>query len=86
MPRPVEGNRARLITTVCCLEYHLARYNAPLLLPAAISSRKCCVNRERMQKGTIAAASAYVLWGLLPLFWHALHTVPALEILAQRMV
>ena len=39
-----------------------------------------------MQKGTIAAASAYVLWGLLPLFWHALHTVPALEILAHRMV
>ena len=39
-----------------------------------------------MQKGTIAAASAYVLWGLLPLFWHALYTVPALEILAHRMV
>ncbi|MBA3533292.1 MAG: EamA family transporter RarD [Ardenticatenales bacterium] len=29
---------------------------------------------------------AYVLWGLLPLFWKALKEVPALEILAHRMV
>lgn len=40
----------------------------------------------RTNKGMIYAASAYVLWGLLPLFWKALQHVPALEILAHRMV
>ncbi|MBX0329355.1 EamA family transporter RarD [Oscillochloris sp. ZM17-4] len=32
------------------------------------------------------AAGAYVCWGLLPLFWHALSGVPAIEILAHRIV
>lgn len=39
-----------------------------------------------MNKGMLYAASAYVLWGLLPVFWKALHAVPALQILAHRMV
>ncbi|NNJ12008.1 EamA family transporter RarD [Chloroflexales bacterium ZM16-3] len=39
-----------------------------------------------MRKGTMYAAGAYVLWGLLPLFWHALSGVPAIEILAHRIV
>ena len=39
-----------------------------------------------MNKGILYAAGGYVLWGLLPLYWKALHTVPALETLAHRMV
>ncbi|MDP9312447.1 MAG: EamA family transporter RarD [Chloroflexota bacterium] len=39
-----------------------------------------------MNKGIVYAAGAYVCWGLLPLFWKALQHVPALEILAHRMV
>lgn len=39
-----------------------------------------------MNKGIFYAASAYFLWGLLPIFWKALHNVPALEILAHRIV
>jgi chloramphenicol-sensitive protein RarD len=42
-----------------------------------------------MNKGTTGVfygAGAYLLWGLLPIFWKALHHVPALEILAHRMV
>jgi chloramphenicol-sensitive protein RarD len=39
-----------------------------------------------MHKGMVYAASAYILWGLLPLFWHGLQGVPAGEILAHRMV
>lgn len=39
-----------------------------------------------MSRGIIYSAGAYILWGLLPLFWKALHGVPALEILAHRMV
>jgi chloramphenicol-sensitive protein RarD len=39
-----------------------------------------------MNRGNLSAAAAYVLWGLLPLYWKALKGVPALEILAHRMV
>ncbi|MEI7646266.1 MAG: EamA family transporter RarD [Chloroflexales bacterium] len=39
-----------------------------------------------MRKGITYAAGSYVLWGLLPLFWHALNGVPATEILAHRIV
>ncbi len=39
-----------------------------------------------MNRGMVYAAGAYISWGLLPLFWKALQTVPALEILAHRMV
>jgi chloramphenicol-sensitive protein RarD len=37
-------------------------------------------------KGLLYGAGAYILWGLLPLYWRALHSVPALEILAHRVV
>ncbi|GAC1387199.1 MAG: EamA family transporter RarD [Herpetosiphon sp.] len=39
-----------------------------------------------MNKGAVYAAWAYILWGLLPIFWKALHVVPALEIVAHRIV
>lgn len=38
-----------------------------------------------MNKGMVYAAGAYIAWGLLPIYWKALHAVPALEILAQRI-
>ncbi len=39
-----------------------------------------------MNKGTLYAASAYIAWGFLPVFWKLLQGVPALEILAHRIV
>lgn len=39
-----------------------------------------------MNKGVLYAAGAYTAWGLLPIFWKALGSVPALEILANRVV
>jgi len=39
-----------------------------------------------MNKGAIYAAAAYLFWGLLPLYWRALHVVPAGQILANRIV
>lgn len=39
-----------------------------------------------MNRGLLYATGAYVLWGLLPIYWKALQTVPSLEILAHRMV
>lgn len=39
-----------------------------------------------MNKGIIYAAAAYVIWGLLPLYWKALGDVPAGQILSHRIV
>ena len=37
-------------------------------------------------KGLLSAWSAFVIWGLLPLYWKLLTRVPAFEILAQRIL
>ncbi|MCX7707558.1 MAG: EamA family transporter RarD [Anaerolineae bacterium] len=39
-----------------------------------------------MTRGTLAALSAYILWGLLPVYWKAVEHVPAQEILGHRIV
>lgn len=39
-----------------------------------------------MKRGPLLAAGAYLLWGVLPIYWHALADVPALEILPHRIV
>ncbi len=36
--------------------------------------------------GIVYAASAYTLWGVLPLYWHLLGTVPPFELSFHRMV
>lgn len=38
------------------------------------------------RKGLLAASGAFFLWGLFPLFWILLKAVPALEIIAHRVV
>ncbi len=38
------------------------------------------------KNGALAALLAYVLWGVLPVYWHGLKGVPAQEILAHRFV
>ncbi|MCD8073380.1 MAG: EamA family transporter RarD, partial [Alistipes sp.] len=37
-------------------------------------------------KGIVYAVACYVLWGVLPIFWKAITGIPALNILAHRMV
>ena len=39
-----------------------------------------------MREGVAAALGAYVLWGLVPIFFKQLGSVPALEIIAHRVV
>jgi chloramphenicol-sensitive protein RarD len=39
-----------------------------------------------MRTGILSAASAFLCWGLFPLYFHALGEVPSLQILAHRMV
>lgn len=41
---------------------------------------------EKAKKGFIAAASAMMLWGLLPVYWKQMSHVPAYEILSHRIV
>jgi len=38
------------------------------------------------RKGIWLAAAAYVFWGIIPIFWKTLDFVPALELLAHRIV
>ncbi|MCK4449194.1 MAG: EamA family transporter RarD [Anaerolineae bacterium] len=38
------------------------------------------------KSGVLSAVGAYALWGLLPIYWKAVQTVPALEIICHRMV
>lgn len=39
-----------------------------------------------MNRGVVYGVSAYAMWGVLPIYWKALHSVPAIQILAHRMV
>lgn len=38
------------------------------------------------RRGVAAAISAYVMWGVFPLYWHLLREVPALQIIAHRVI
>jgi chloramphenicol-sensitive protein RarD len=40
--------------------------------------------RASPRSATAAAVAAYIMWGLLPLYWKLLATVPALEVVAHR--
>ena len=39
-----------------------------------------------MNKGILYAIGAYILWGILPIYWKAIQIVPASQILSHRMV
>ncbi|HVT34469.1 MAG TPA: EamA family transporter RarD, partial [Nevskiaceae bacterium] len=39
-----------------------------------------------MQQGLLAAAAAYFIWGLFPIYWRYLVEVPSLQIMAHRIV
>lgn len=44
------------------------------------------MHNNEMKKGIFFALSAYVLWGILPLYWHLIHGKGPFEILAFRIV
>ena len=41
---------------------------------------------RQTELGVLYAAGAFLIWGLTPIYWKALQQVPALEILAHRIV
>jgi chloramphenicol-sensitive protein RarD len=38
------------------------------------------------RRGLLAATAAFVIWGLMPLYWHLLKSVPSLQIIAHRIL
>ena len=38
------------------------------------------------RRGLWVAAGSFVLWGVMPLYWHLLNAVPSLQIIAHRIV
>ena len=38
------------------------------------------------RRGVWVAVASYVVWGVMPLYWHLLKAVPSLEIIAHRIV
>ena len=41
---------------------------------------------EKLRNGLISALIAYSIWGFLPVYFKFVHAVPALEMLAHRIV
>jgi chloramphenicol-sensitive protein RarD len=41
---------------------------------------------NNVNKGFISAASAFAIWGIFPLYFHALHQAPPVQIIAHRIV
>jgi chloramphenicol-sensitive protein RarD len=41
---------------------------------------------QEARAGALAACGAYLLWGLVPLYWTRLQGIPALELIAHRFV
>jgi chloramphenicol-sensitive protein RarD len=42
--------------------------------------------RREVVRGTWIAAATFVLWGVMPLYWHLLKAVPSLQIVLHRIV
>ena len=38
------------------------------------------------RSGVWIAIAAYVAWGLMPLYWHLLKAVPAMQVMAHRVL
>jgi len=43
-------------------------------------------HRSDHRRGLLAGATAYAMWGLLTLYWHALHGIDAFSLIAWRIV
>ncbi len=46
---------------------------------------KTLVNNQ-YYNGSLMVGGAYIIWGILPIYWKTLEAVPALEILAHRII
>jgi chloramphenicol-sensitive protein RarD len=44
------------------------------------------VTGDRVKKGIWLAIGAYTIWGLFPIYWRLLETIPAVQLVAHRIV
>lgn len=51
-----------------------------------VGSESVTISDRDRTKGTWFVLGAYILWGLLPLYWKALIQVPPMQILAHRII
>lgn len=47
---------------------------------------KMRLEKNNQQSGMLAATLAYIIWGLLPVYWKLIEEIPAFEILAHRIL
>ena len=43
-------------------------------------------SRQESLSGVVYASSAFLIWGLSPIYWKVLHNIPALEIIMHRVI
>jgi EamA domain-containing membrane protein RarD len=43
-------------------------------------------SRKESLSGAVYASSAFLIWGLSPIYWKVLHNIPALEIIMHRVI
>jgi len=41
---------------------------------------------QDQRRGFLVTAATFVLWGLVPLFWHQLRAVPSMQVIAHRII
>jgi len=44
------------------------------------------VSAQEQRRGFLVTAGTFVLWGLVPLYWHLLREVPSTQIIAHRII
>ncbi len=44
------------------------------------------MQNSETKKGILYTAVSFIMWGLFPLYWKLLEQLPALDILAHRMI
>jgi chloramphenicol-sensitive protein RarD len=59
--------------------------NAVPSSPAPIADSAAALRQERARAGVIYGILAYGAWGLVPIYFHAVSSVPALEVLMHRV-
>ena len=43
-------------------------------------------SKQEILSGVVCASSAFLIWGLSPIYWKVLHNIPALEIIMHRVI
>jgi len=44
------------------------------------------MDAQQQRRGLLVTASTFVLWGLVPVYWHLLREVPSAQIIAHRII